>query len=364
VKRVLLSVAFLLLGAVASADISTDEAFQNLADEYVSDLPNFSPVFATYVGDHSADNRLDYVDAAARARNHELLIEYVAVLEALDLDDMTRANQIDAEILMNQLRSDLWAMDELQEWAWNPLYYTNISGSSIYSLVARDFAPIETRLRNVTARLLQIPRFLEQAREALQPERVPKIHAETAIAQNPGLASTIDTMIVPEMDALSAEDQVRLAAAIEIAKDAIADHQTWLEEELLPGAAGNFRIGAELYDSKLAFALSSPLNRKEITVRAEQEYATVRNAMYGVAKTVYQEKHPYTAFPDDPDESYKQTIIRAALEQAYSVLPPRDGIVAVAKQQLQQATDFVVEKNIVTMPNRLRSSSCRSSSEV
>ncbi len=69
-KRVLLSVAFLLLGAVASADISTDEAFQNLADEYVSDLPNFSPVFATYVGDHSADNRLDYVDAAARARNH------------------------------------------------------------------------------------------------------------------------------------------------------------------------------------------------------------------------------------------------------------------------------------------------------
>jgi len=351
VKRVLLSVAFLLLGAVASADISTDEAFQNLADEYVSDLPNFSPVFATYVGDHSADNRLDDVDAAARARNHEILIEYIAVLEALDLDDMTRANQIDAEILMNKLRSDLWAMDELQEWAWNPLYYTNISGSSIYSLVARDFAPIETRLGNVTARLLQIPRFLEQAREALQPERVPKIHAETAITQNPGLASIIDTMIIPEMGALSAEEQAQLTAAIETAQDAVANHQTWLEEELLPRAAGDFRIGAELYDTKLAFALSSPLNRKEITTRAEQEYTAVRDDMYKVAKTVYLEKYPYTALPDNPDESYKQTIIRAALEQAYSVLPPRDGIVAVAKQQLQQAIDFVIEKNIVTMPD-------------
>ena len=350
-KRVLLFVAVILVSAVASADTATDEAFQNLADEYLSDLVNFSPVFASYVGDHSADNRLDNVDAAARANTRKLLVEYITALQALDSNDMTRANQIDAEILRNQLRSDLWSMDELQEWAWNPLYYTNLSGSSIYSLVARDFAPVETRLRNVTERLLQIPRFLEQAREALQPGRVPKIHAETAITQNPGLTSIIDTMIVPEMVALSAGNQAQLTAAIEIAKDAIADHQTWLEEELLPRAAGNFRIGAELYDIKLAFALNSPLNRKEITVRAEQEYAAVRDEMYKVAKTVYLEKHPYTSFPDDPDESYKQTIIRAALEQAYSVLPPRDGIVAVAKQQLQQAIDFVIEKNIVTMPD-------------
>jgi uncharacterized protein (DUF885 family) len=73
--------------------------------------------------------------------------------------------------------------------------------------------------------------------------------------------------------------------------------------------------------------------------------------MYEVAKEVYLQSHPYTTFPDSPDESYKQVIIRAALEQAYQELPPRDGIVAVAKQQLQQATDFVIENNIVTMPD-------------
>lgn len=350
-NRVLLSVAILLLSAGTSAATATDEAFQHLADDYIGDLAIFSPVFATYVGDHSADSELDNVDVAARAANRELLVKYITALQALSLDDMTRANQVDAAILMNQLKSDLWSMDELQEWAWNPLYYINISGSSIYSLVARDFAPIATRLKNVRARLLQIPRFLEQSRVALQAERVPKIHAETAIAQNPGLASIIDTMVLPAMSALSAAEQVQLNAAIEIAKDAVADHQTWLEEELLPRAAGNFRIGAALYDTKLAFALNSPLNRKEIAVRAEQEYTAVRNEMYSVAKNIYLEKHPFTAFPDNPDEAYKQAIIRAALEQAYSVLPPRDGIVAVAKQQLQQAIDFVIEKNIVTMPD-------------
>ena len=350
-NRILVTIFLLCLGSAATADTATDDAFENLADEYISDLTNFSPASATDIGDHSADGQLDDVDAASRARGRALLVQYIDALEALDKDQLSRANQIDAGILMNQLQSDLWSQDELQEWAWNPLYYINKSGGAIYGLVARDFAPIETRLRSVTSRLKQMPRFLEQSRAAIEPERVPKIHAETAVKQNPGLVSIIDSMIVPEMSALSTADQEALNTAIEIAKNAVADHQTWLEEELLPRAAGDFRIGAGLFDTKLAFALNSPLSRKEITARAEQEYENVRNEMYAVSKTVYLKKHPYTAFPDSPDESYKQAIIRAALEDAYQDLPPRDGIVAVAKQQLQQAIDFVIEKNIVTMPD-------------
>jgi uncharacterized protein (DUF885 family) len=351
VKKALFPLLVILIGASASAATATDEAFQNLADEYISDLSNFSPVSATLIGDHSADDKLDQVDEAARVEARALLVQYITALTALDFDELSRANQIDAEILLSQLESDLWSGDKLQEWAWNPLNYIGISGSAIYGLVARDFAPIESRLRSATSRLNEIPRFLEQSRSAIQPERVPKIHAETAIKQNPGLNSIIDTMIIPEMDVLSSVEQEQLNAAIEIAKDALAIHQTWLEEELLPRAAGDFRIGAELYDTKLAFALDSPLSRREVTARAEREYENIRNQMYEVSKTVYIEKHPFTSFPDDPDESYKQAIIRAALEEAYSELPPPNGIVAIAKEQLQQAIDFVIEKNIVTMPD-------------
>ena len=68
-------------------------------------------------------------------------------------------------------------------------------------------------------------------------------------------------MIVPRMDVLSAAQRERLEAAIELAKNALADHQTWLEEELLPRANGDFRIGAENYDTKLPFELNSPLSR-------------------------------------------------------------------------------------------------------
>jgi uncharacterized protein (DUF885 family) len=73
--------------------------------------------------------------------------------------------------------------------------------------------------------------------------------------------------------------------------------------------------------------------------------------MFTIAKELYLKQHPYSSFPDQPDESFKQVIIRAALELAYQKLPERDAIVEIARQDLSQATDFVREKNIVTVPD-------------
>jgi uncharacterized protein (DUF885 family) len=350
VKKALVIAGLAVIQAVASAAPGADEAFSELAHRYLEDVSGRSPVAATALGDHRADARLDDVDAAARERTRDTFLAYREALAAIDRDGLSRANQVDAAILHNEIESTLFELDTLEEWAWNPLYYVRLSGNAVYGLLSRDFAPLEERLDNVASRLAQFPRFFEQARESLQPERVPKIHAETAIRQNRGLETIIDSLVVPRMEELSPAARERLTAAIEAARTAIAEHQAWLEEELLPRANGDFRIGAELYDRKLAFALNSSLGRREIRTLAEREYEFVRNEMYEIAKQVYAGMHPYTAFPDNPDEAYKQTIIRAALEEAYRQLPPRDGLVETASQYLQQASDFVVEKNIVTMP--------------
>jgi uncharacterized protein (DUF885 family) len=158
-------------------------------------------------------------------------------------------------------------------------------------------------------------------------------------------------MILPESAVLTSADKATLAAAIETAQTAIDDQQAWLENELLPQAAGEFRIGAALYDRKLGYALNSPLSRREVQTRSEHEYQQVRQEMYLIARNVYAKQHPYTYFPDNPDEAFKQAIIRAVLEQAYQHLPPADGIVDEARVALQQASDFVVEKGLVEMPD-------------
>ena len=350
VNKILAIAGLAVFHTIALAAPGADESFSKLAARYLDEVPDRSPVAATALGNHRADNRLDDVDAPARERLRRTFVGYREALAAIDRSGLSRANQVDAAILHNEIESTLFELDTLQEWAWNPLHYVSLSGNGVYGLLARDFAPLEERLGNVASRLEQFPRFFAQARAALQPERVPKIHAETAIQQNRGLETIIDSMVVPLMGEASPETRERLEPAIEAARAAIAEQQAWLEEELLPRANGDFRIGAELYDRKLAFALNSPLSRRQIRTLAEREYELVRGEMYEIAKEVYAARHPYTAFPDNPDEAYKQAIIRSALEMAYQQLPPRDGIVDIAREHLQQASDFVIEKNIVTMP--------------
>ena len=344
---------FVLLGfvPVAQAQTDADSAFESVAAAFVNDLPALSPVSATLSGDHRQDGTLDRIDSEGRAATVRLYEKHLAALQSIEWRALSRANQVDADLLLNEIESRLWQLESLQEWAWNPLIYVDLSGSAIYSLMARDFAPLPERLASAASRLEQMPRFLAQARAALQAQRVPKIHAEIAVQQNPGLDSIIETMIVPHMGTETGEFKFRLQAAIATARNAVAEHQTWLEEELLPKAAGNFRIGAALFDTKLGFTLNSPLSRRDIRTRAENEYVAVRDQMYQIAKALYAEQYPFTSFPDNPDEAYKQVIIRTALEKAYQRLPEPDGIVTVAKEYLQQATDFVQERNLVTVPD-------------
>jgi len=344
---------FVLLGCVpvAHAQSDADSAFESVAAAFVNDLPALSPVNATLSGDHRQDGTLDQVDSEGRAATVRLYEKHLAALQRIEWQALSRANQVDADLLRNEIESRLWQLESLQEWAWNPLIYVDLSGSAIYSIMARDFAPLPERLASAASRLEQMPRFLAQARAALQAQRVPKIHAEIAVQQNPGLDSIIETMIVPHMGTETGEFKFRLQAAIATARNAVAEHQAWLEEELLPKAAGDFRIGAALFDTKLGFTLNSPLSRRDIRTRAENEYVAVRDQMYQIAKELYAEQYPFTSFPDNPDEAYKQVIIRTALEKAYQQLPEPDGIVAIAKEYLQQATDFVQERNLVTVPD-------------
>lgn len=351
--KVIPSTVCIVLLAFNSAARSSpaDDEFLELAADFIDDLPNFSQVYATSIGDHRFDDRLDQVDAAARARKTKLYEKYRAALNAIEWGELSRANQIDAEILRNEIDSSIWSQEVLQEWAWNPLVYVDIAGSALYGLMARDFAPIEERLEDAASRLEQFPRFLDQARAALDPARVPRVHAETAIRQNQGIATIIDTMIVPRQADLPESPAARMEGAIAAARGALDEHQAWLEDELMPKAAGDFRIGARLFDAKLAFTLNSPLGRREIRSRAESEYVAVRNEMFQIAKGIYSGLHPYATFPDTPDEAFKQVIIRAALQEAYKHVLQPDAIVGTATEDLQQATEFVKARNLVTVPD-------------
>ncbi len=346
-----LTVALLALATTPAAAQSPDADFEKLAARFVDDLPALSPVNATELGDHRYDDRLDEISAAARIRQASLYRKYLLELNRVPWQHLSDSNKIDAELMMNRIRASLWRQEQLREWAWNPLLYTSLSGSAIYALMARDFAPLPERLASVAARLEKMPDLLDQVRDTLEPELVPEVHARTAIRQNPGLKSIITNMVEPELGAVDETLRRRLKRAINRTNKAVDKHQRWLEKDLLPDARGDFRIGQKLFDEKLAFTLHTPLSRGEIRDRAETEFRRVRNEMYAVARQIYAAQYPYTIFPANPSEAFQQSVIRVALEQAYAKLPERDRIVEIAREYLDQATEFVRANNLVTVPD-------------
>lgn len=327
-----------------------DAVFEQLGKRYVDEVTALAPVSATSLGDHRFDGELDEVTPEAKQRRAAFCRSYLEELDGIPRSELSRANRIDAAMLQHRLQAELWHLEELQEWAWNPTFYTGLAGSAVYSLMARDFAPVQERLGHAASRLEQFPRLLEQVRRILDPARVPKVHAETAVKQNPGVAGIVDNMVTPHLEALPAADRGRLARAAETARSAVSAHQRWLEDELLPQAAGDFRLGAERFDRKLAFTLQSPLTRDQIRRRAEDELRRVRDEMYEIAVAVYREEYPYTEAPARPSEHYGQAIIRACLEMAYRETPGRDEVVEAADRSLAEATAFVRGADLVTVP--------------
>lgn len=340
-------------GATPNVQIQQDHnaQFAALSELALRQWMQHSPISATQIGEHRYDNRIDDVSAQGIAAGIEQTRALLDALEAIDTQQLSRDNQVDAAILRNQLEGDLFRATTLADWQWDPQFYSGLAGSAIYGLMARDFAPLPDRLRAATERMEQIPQIFAAARANLDPARVPKIHAETVARQNRGILSLVETFITPNLDQLQGQQRQRLEAAITTLEAAVNQHQQWLDEQLVPNAKGDFRIGAELYDAKLRFALNSQLSRADIGQRAQAELDRVRAQMYGIAQRVLAGRPGAPATPDNPTAQQQQQAIEAALELAYAQKPARDAVVPDAKAALEVATAFVAEHDLMTLPD-------------
>lgn len=338
-------------GAAATAPSQADAAFADLSKRYLDEAMRVSPISATQIGDHRFDAEVDDLSPAGREASTAFYRRMLAELDAIEFAALSRENHVDALILKNTLEYGIWDAETLQSAVWDPQIYSGLAGGAIYSLMARDFAPMPERLVSATARMEKIPALLAQARENLDPARVPPTHARTVAAQNRGVLALIDTFITPNAGQLQGEARTRLDAAVATLRTAVDEHQTWLDGTLVPNAKGEFRIGADTYDRKLKFALNSSLSRQDIRQRAEAELVRIRDEMYVVAQAVLKDRDGAPETPAQPSEDQRQAAIEAAMEVAYADKPGRDEVVEFARHTLEVATEFTRQHDLVTVPD-------------
>lgn len=336
---------------VAATSVSrADKAFTAIADRWLAETLRLNPVAATSAGEYRYNRQLADISARGRAAQLRHAQVTLAALRRVNRAGLSRPLQVDAALLETQLKLDIFTIQKLKEYRWNPLGYTGGAGSALYGLMARDFAPMPERLRAATRRMELLPAWLAEARSQLVPALVPPIYAETAVRQGAGLMSIVDDMILPEAKVLPAADQARLQRAAAALKTAAAAHGEWLEKSLVPAAKGNFRLGPALYDEKLALALNSPLSRAEIRQRAEAVITATRIEMYAISRQVLTGRAGAPTLPAAPTPAQQQAAISAALDLAARDVTPRDGVVAFARQSMAEATAFVRARDLVTIP--------------
>ena len=335
-----------LFANAAESDNVIDNLFGETAKDWLEDMLKSSPVSATQIGKHDYDEMVDDLGIQAIQGSAQKAKAFLAKLEKINRKALSKPVAIDYNLLVNSLKSQIWNIETLKEWEWNPLYYQNVIGSAIYNLMARDFAPIRLRLLAAGERMKKSPALFAAVRANIKPAKVPTPYAITYSAQNKGLKSIIDEMIIPELKNLAPSEQEELKAIIAKYNQEVDAHQKWIDETLVPVAKADFRVGAKVFDKQLKFVLQSNLTREDIKQKALDRIKYVRGQMFEIAKNYYE-----GAIPATPDDDTIQKVIQNAINKAAEARPERNALVETATAMTEVARKFVIEKDLITLPD-------------
>jgi uncharacterized protein (DUF885 family) len=324
-----------------------DEQFQKIAHDYIEELLQTHPEYATELGDHRFDDKLTDYSADSQAKELARAKQARQQLEAFnDLSQLTGPNQVDVRLLKENVDNEIFGIEELKEWQWDPLVYNESLANSLYLLVARDFAPAEQRIPNLRKRMEGIPAVIAQAKSNLQ--HSPRIYTETAIEQAQGAISLVREGLAPLLNQ-SPQSARDLGPIQEQIAKALEDYKKWLQTDLLPRSDGDFRLGADKFRKKLRFALASDLSMEEIMKRAEADLAQTQKAIYETALPLYKKYFPKAnkAALDD-----KKKVTTAVLDKLAEQHPNDDTIVSYAQKIVREATDYTKQHDLVTVPDK------------
>jgi uncharacterized protein (DUF885 family) len=257
---VLLLGSLLVAPSARAQSLSADGAMQTfnvLSEQFFSQVYfKFSPTSGTSAGLHQYDAQLEDYSAAGVEREIAALHEFEKKVAAIDPGALDAPVAADREILLNNIRSQLLSLEVIRGWEKNPDSYSSGITSSAFVIMERPYASADTRLRALVEREKKMPQALLEARKNLKDPA--RISTEIALEQIDGDVSFFESDVPSAF--LSGPDAATDAATkAEFAKTnaavvaALKSYGAWMKTDLLPRSNGDFRLGAETFQKKLAY---------------------------------------------------------------------------------------------------------------
>ncbi len=304
--------------------------FDKLTQDFVYGSLALSPTAATATGYHqhngiALDEILDDYSAAGIDAQRQFIQSSESRLAAFNPDSLDKEQQADLEMIKDNLGTSRLELDTIQSYKHNPTVYVELAGSALFSPLVLNYAPIETRFQQITKRLDKLPALYDQAKANLVDS--PEVWTRVAREENQGNVELIDKALRAAAPEAQKADYGRAA---EKALAAVRDFDTFLAGPFSKKTS-DWRLGKEKYARKFEYVLATGKTPEQLLGEAEEDLRITQAQMEKLAA-------PKT--------------LKQALDEIAKVHATPDTYMAEAKKTLEQATTFVQQKGLLTLPTR------------
>jgi uncharacterized protein (DUF885 family) len=368
VKTTIISVFLLLLTIgvqaknVANANSASNVDFEKAAEQFMKASLVISPVNASQAGFHTytdpktgktveLDALLDDLGPSGIAEQKKFYSDWQQRFRKFDRASLTKEDNADWELIDDQIAYSLLELDRIQSYKHNPTGYVEFVGNALFLPLSQNYAAADVRMGHVLARIGEIPRAMQQAKQVLVD--TDSIYTSTALDENDGNIDLIEHTVKEQIPAGSALEK-QYAQVAPPAIQALKDFSAWLQNDLAKRPTSRtWRLGKEFYDAKFKLVMETPVTPEEILQKAEQQMTAVRAEMLTLAEPMHKQMYPdHTDHSDLPAQQRQNLIISEVLTKISDDHVQRDELMDHIKGDLAGIIQFIREKQIVGLSDR------------
>ena len=326
-----------IVGVVSCISVMTSckmpgeqQDFSKVTEDFVYASLALSPVSATSAGYHEhhgvrLDEKLDDLGQGGIQEQRQFYFGFRDRLALIKPESLSPEERADYQIIENQIDLTIFDLRRIQSFRHNPTIYVEVIGKALFNPFVLEYAPLETRYRHIIQRMFKIPTFIENAKNMLVDS--PDVWNRVAQEENDGNIDLIDKTLRAKAPTAFKSDFDRAAKS---ALDALRGFNKFLKTDLSRKPA-EWRLGKDKYEEKFRYALASGKTPEQVLSEAETALKTVRDQMAKVAA-------PRT--------------IKEALDKIAQQHATPETYLDEARKDLEQATQFVRAKHLVTLADR------------
>ena len=332
-----------------------NESFLDQANRFILSGLRYQPVEATqagYHGDasHPLDNQLDDSSPETIAAEHALWLSGKLCFAGAKAN--TPEDRADLALLRDNIDSALFDMDVRKSYRYRPQDSVEMIGSGLFFPLTSTEGTEQARLTSVVARMEQIPRILEEARNNIK--EADPVFIDTALEENAGDTGVIEQIgsMIPAGSPLRG----RYDAAAKAARASLDSYAAWLKDDLAhrPHTV-TWRTGPAVYAKIFAFALGPGTHETtdSVLASAEGDLLRVRAEMYALALPLHQQWFPgHGNHSELSGDALQNKVITEVIDRINQDHVEPGQLLEKVKADAGGIRAFIVQKDLLTLSDR------------